>query len=151
MKRILFLCTGNYYRSRFCEEYFNHGAKCRSLSWRADSRGLAPDVTVFRNPGPLSPKTLEALRELGVDLGDRPRYPLAARSSDFARADRAIALSRREHEPMVESFFPAHRPLVGYWEVGDVEIESPASAIEKMIELIERLLQEIQAGEPETI
>lgn len=52
---------------------------------------------------------------------------------------------------MVESFFPAHRPLVRYWEVGDVEIESPASAIEKMIELIERLLQEIQAGEPETI
>jgi len=22
MKRILFLCTGNYYRSQFCEEYF---------------------------------------------------------------------------------------------------------------------------------
>jgi protein-tyrosine phosphatase len=88
---------------------------------------------------------------LGVDLDDDLRYPLPARFSDFVQADRAIALSRREHEPMVESFFPAHQPLVGYWEVGDVEIESPTSAIEKMIELIERLLQEIQAGEPETI
>ena len=151
MKRILFLCTGNYYRSRFCEEYFNHGAGLRGLAWRADSRGLAPDVTVFRNPGPLSPKTLEALRDRGVALDGDLRYPLAAHSADLAQADRTIALSRREHEPMVESFFPAHRPLVGYWEVGDVEIESPASAIEKMIELIERLLQEIQAGEPETI
>lgn len=144
MKRILFLCTGNYYRSRFCEEYFNHGAKHRGLSWRADSRGLAPDVTVFRNPGPLSLQTLAALQNLGVGLGGDLRYPLAARSVDFVQADRAIALSRREHEPMVESFFQAHERAVEYWEVGDVEIESPASAIEKMIELTDRLLDEIR-------
>lgn len=105
MKRILFLCTGNYYRSRFCEEYFNHGAGLRGLAWRADSRGLAPDVTVFRNPGPLSPKTLEALRDRGVALDGNLRYPLAAHSADLAQADRTIALSRREHEPMVECSF----------------------------------------------
>ncbi|MEI2771815.1 MAG: low molecular weight phosphatase family protein [Candidatus Competibacter sp.] len=140
MKRILFLCTGNYYRSRFCEEYFNHGAGLRGLVWRADSRGLAPDVTVFRNPGPLSPKTLEALRDRGVALDGNLRYPLAAHSTDLARADRTIALSRREHEPMVESFFPAYGRTIEYWEVGDVEIESPASAIEKMIELTDQLL-----------
>lgn len=144
MKRILFLCTGNYYRSRFCEEYFNHGAKRRGLSWRADSRGLAPDVAVFRNPGPISPKTLEGLRTLGVDLDGDLRYPLPARFIDFDRADRAIALSRREHGPMVESFFPAHERAVEYWEVGDVEIESTASAIEKMIGLTDRLLAEIR-------
>ncbi|HRD66812.1 MAG TPA: low molecular weight phosphatase family protein [Candidatus Competibacter sp.] len=146
MKRILFLCTGNYYRSRFCEEYFNHRAKHRDLLWRADSRGLAPDVTVFRNPGPLSPQTLEGLRALGVDLDGDLRYPLPARLIDFARADRAIALSRCEHGPMVESFFPEHERAVEYWEVGDVEIESPASAIEKMIELTDRLVDEIRSG-----
>jgi hypothetical protein len=26
MKSVLFLCTGNYYRSRFAEELFNHRA-----------------------------------------------------------------------------------------------------------------------------
>ncbi len=140
MKRILFLCTGNYYRSRFCEEYFNHGAGLRGLAWRADSRGLAPDVTVFRNPGPLSPKTLEALRDRGVALDGDLRYPLAAHSADLAQADRPIALSRREHEPMVESFFPADGRAIEYWEVGEVGIESPASAIEKMVELTDQLL-----------
>lgn len=146
MKRIIFLCTGNYYRSRFCEEYFNHRAGLRDLSWRADSRGLAPDVTVFRNPGPLSPKTLDALRTLGVGLNGNLRYPLAAHPFDFIEADRTIALSQREHEPMVESFFPAHKRIVEYWEVGDVEIESPASAIGKMIELTDRLLDEVESG-----
>lgn len=61
MKNLLFPCTGNYYRSRFCEEYFNHQARRHGLAWRADSRGLAPDITVFRNPGPLSPHTRQAL------------------------------------------------------------------------------------------
>ena len=101
-------------------------------------------MTVFRNPGPISPKTLEGLRALGVDLDGDLRYPLPVRPTDFDRADRAIALSRREHGPMVESFFPAHGRIVEYWEVGDVEIEPPASAIEKMIELTERLLADMR-------
>ena len=40
-KRVLFLCTGNYYRSRFAEILFNQLAPTRGLNWRADSRGLA--------------------------------------------------------------------------------------------------------------
>ena len=66
MNAVLFLCTGNYYRSRFCEEYFNHLAQGHSLPWRADSRGLAPDITVFRNPGPLSIYTRQRLAALDV-------------------------------------------------------------------------------------
>ena len=66
MNNLLFLCTGNYYRSRFCEEYFNHLAQGHSLPWRADSRGLAPDITVFRNPGPLSIYTRQRLAALDV-------------------------------------------------------------------------------------
>ena len=59
--RILFLCTGNYYRSRYAEELFNYHAKNAGLDWRAFSRGLAergsPD-----NVGPMSPFALDALR-----------------------------------------------------------------------------------------
>ena len=39
--RVLFVCTGNYYRSRFAEAVFNHLAAARGLPWRAVSRGLA--------------------------------------------------------------------------------------------------------------
>jgi len=38
---VLFLCTGNYYRSRYAEELFNHLARAEGLSWRAISRGAA--------------------------------------------------------------------------------------------------------------
>ncbi len=41
MKKILFLCTGNYYRSRFAEQLFNHLAIKRGLDWEANSRALA--------------------------------------------------------------------------------------------------------------
>ena len=42
---ILFLCTGNFYRSSFAEIYFNWLAPREKLLWRADSRGLALDPT----------------------------------------------------------------------------------------------------------
>ena len=45
MKHLLFVCTGNYYRSRTAEELFNFLATHRTLSWRADSRGLREDMS----------------------------------------------------------------------------------------------------------
>lgn len=39
--KVLFLCTGNYYRSRFAEYLFNREAKQHGLNWHADSCGLA--------------------------------------------------------------------------------------------------------------
>jgi protein-tyrosine-phosphatase len=43
VRAVLFLCTGNYYRSRFAEGLFNHLASQLRLGWRADSCGLALD------------------------------------------------------------------------------------------------------------
>ena len=40
-KAVLFLCTGNYYRSRFAEILFNSVAGKMSLPWKVSSRGLA--------------------------------------------------------------------------------------------------------------
>lgn len=144
MNHLLFLCTGNYYRSRFCEEYFNDHARRGDLSWWAHSRGLAPDISVFGNPGPLSPQTRHALQALGITLDAHLRDPLSAQPVDFHAADRIIALSQQEHQPMVERFFPAFAPIVEYWEVGDLPVESPTRAIEKMIGLMDQLLKEIE-------
>ncbi len=54
MKKILFLCTGNYYRSRFAEKLFNNLATQKNLDWEADSRGLAIERGV-NNVGAMSP------------------------------------------------------------------------------------------------
>jgi protein-tyrosine phosphatase len=39
-KQILFLCTGNYYRSRYAEDFFNFYPRSEGLAWRAFSRRL---------------------------------------------------------------------------------------------------------------
>jgi protein-tyrosine phosphatase len=145
MRNVLFLCTGNYYRSRFCEAYFNHLAGQRALTWRADSRGLAPDITVFRNPGPLSPHTHQALTALGVFLEPALRHPLSAQPEDLARAQRIIALSRLEHEPMVAQHFPAYAARVAYWEVGDLPLASPREAVAWMIDAVHECIDELSA------
>ena len=36
INRVLFLCTGIYYRSRFAEHFFNWLAETDGLPWRAD-------------------------------------------------------------------------------------------------------------------
>ncbi len=49
-KTVLFLCTGNYYRSRFAEALFNSVAGRMGLPWRASSRGLALERGVNNRP-----------------------------------------------------------------------------------------------------
>ena len=144
MNALLFLCTGNYYRSRFCEEYFNHLAHAHSLAWRADSRGLAPDITVFRNPGPLSLYTRQHLAALDVKLGATVRDPRSVQPEDWAKAQRIIALSRAEHQPMVEQYFPADAARVEYWEVGDQPVTAPADALESMTRPVHELLDALR-------
>lgn len=146
MKSLLFLCTGNYYRSRFCEAYFNHQALHQALAWRADSRGLAPDMTAFGNIGPLSPHTRQALNALGVNLAAPPRDPCPVYPDDFNRSDRVIALSRAEHQPMVERFFPAYQATIEYWEIGDLPIAAPAAAIPMMIAAVDQLIETLRVA-----
>ena len=59
--RVLFLCTGNYYRSRFAEELFNFFAKGEGIAWRAFSRGLAERGSP-ENVGPISQFALELFK-----------------------------------------------------------------------------------------
>jgi hypothetical protein len=64
--RVLFICTGNYYRSRFAEAVFNHHAEALGLRWRAFSRGLAIHLVP---PGfVLSPHTLEHLKARRMEV-----------------------------------------------------------------------------------
>src|SRR4051794_6612830 len=114
--RILFLCSGNYYRSRFAELLFNHLAEQAGIPHRADSAGLEIECRT-RNPGPLSPHTIEALRERGIPLPSAPRIPRDVAADDFANADLVIALKDAEHRPMVMKHFPEHCARVEFWHI----------------------------------
>ena len=95
---ILFLCTGNYYRSRYAEELFNHRAKIDGLAWRAFSRGVA-ETSSPENVGPMSQFALEALQAKAIVPEGLARYPQPCSLADFHLAELVIALKEAEHRP----------------------------------------------------
>jgi len=98
MKSVLFLCTGNYYRSRFAEELFNHHGLRAGLGWMARSRALAIENGI-NNVGPLSPFALKALEERGLVAKDSKRFPQQCAVIDLESADLIVALMESEHRP----------------------------------------------------
>ncbi len=140
MKRVLFLCTGNYYRSRFAELFFNWQARLRGLPWRADSRGLAVDPG---NIGPISRHTKSKMIELGIWQEEFARNPKPADDDDFATADLVVAVKEAEHRPMMESTFPMYRDQIEYWHVHDLDCALPETALPhlelQVLALLDRL------------
>ncbi len=122
LQRVLFVCSGNFYRSRFAEAVFNHEARLSGLGWTAFSRGIRPHLT----EGNLSPQAEAALVALGITIEDTPGPPTRLEAEDLMAASLVIGVHRAEHEtPLVEKF-GAWVGRVQYWDVPDVH-ELPAS------------------------
>lgn len=151
MHNILFICTGNYYRSRFAEEYFNHLARTHHLDWQAHSRGLSQNMPSLNNPGPISVHTIEGLKVRKVKGRELNRYPRPIEKADFTRYEKIIAMSAAEHRPMLESRFLAHCAKVEYFEVGDLPLEHPKSAIHKIACEVEKLVAELKKKQEKEI
>ena len=142
MKRVLFLCSGNYYRSRFAEIYFNWLAQERGLAWRAESRGLALDA---RNAGPISRYTLSSLAVRGISCDAYLRAPLPVTAADFAAAQRIIAVKEAEHRSIVEGRFAAWCDVVEYWRIHDVDCATPDEALPLLERAVSDLLERLSA------
>jgi protein-tyrosine-phosphatase len=138
LKTVLFLCTGNYYRSRHAEEVFNHLAPTAGLAWRAASRGLALDRGIF-NVGPMSRATQARLKVLGIPLGPDLRMPAHLTEDHLREATLVVALKEAEHRPMVIERFPAWAERIEYWAVHDVEFAPPEQALPEIEEQVRAL------------
>jgi protein-tyrosine-phosphatase len=141
-RTVLFLCTGNYYRSRFAEMYFNHAAQQRGLAWRAISRGLATE-TNYLLPGVISPLTANALDVLGVDCPDEHRDAIQCTEADFASADLVIAVKQTEHRPLMQARFPHFVDRVRYWEVHDIHDAPADAALAELRTRVDALIDEL--------
>jgi protein-tyrosine phosphatase len=119
-KTLLFLCTGNYYRSRFAEILFNSIAGKMGLPWKASSRALALERG-GGNVGPIAKSVIKVLEARGVQaLVDVARVPRQATADDFAAADFVVALKEAEHLPLLQERFPTWTEKVEFWSVDDV-------------------------------
>lgn len=142
MKRVLFLCSGNYYRSRFAEVLFNWHARERELKWLADSRGLKLEPY---NAGPISRHTLSALAERGIVCDSCARYPRRAAGADFATAHQIVAMKEEEHRRLVDIKFPQWRERVEYWHVHDLDCATAVEAIPQLERHVLQLLDRLAA------
>jgi protein-tyrosine phosphatase len=135
-KIVLFLCTGNYYRSRFAEILFNSVAERMRLPWKAASRGLALERGV-NNVGPLAVQAREALKALGLRPTEEwTRLPVGVLIEDLEKADLVVALKQHEHQPLLQERFPAWSGKVEYWQIDDAP---------EVLPLIEREVMDLAA------
>lgn len=143
MRTVLFLCTGNYYRSRFAEAVFNHHAQRNNLPWQAISRGLNIDHP--ENTHPISPHTRKALEKRGIAPACTGPDKVALTPGDLESAELVVALKETEHRPMVRRLFPAYEGRIRYWEIHDLDGYAPEQALPAIETLVQELLAELRA------
>jgi protein-tyrosine phosphatase len=143
MKQVLFLCSANYYRSRFAEHFFNWLAEANGTRWRAASRGLA--VGRWGHIPGMSRYTVDRLRACGVPLLET-RDPQQLSEDDLARADLTIALKEGEHRQMVGELFPHWVDRVEYWQIDDLDCAEPEDALPILEDRLRALAERLRDG-----
>ena len=144
---VLFLCSGNYYRSRFAELLFNHLAPGSGLDYRADSAGLWPDCR-DHNVGPIAAETVQALSARGVPLPRSHRDPRDVTEDDIRDAAVTIAVKEAEHRLLVASRFPSLLERVEFWNVHDIDVSPPSETIPALERHVRGLIARLAEGPP---
>jgi protein-tyrosine phosphatase len=150
MKVVLFLCTGNYYRSRFAEEVFNFVAPVECPGWTSVSRGIAVDLGI-NNVGPIARSTAQALQKKGIIFNlPLARMPLQLEVADLESADHIVALKHAEHSPLMQERFPSWLGTsdpcrIEYWQIDDTDRMDPEQALPLIAEQLQGLMKRLSS------
>jgi protein-tyrosine phosphatase len=147
-RTILFLCTGNYYRSRFAEIVFNVLARRTGIDYVASSRALALELGIF-NFGPISSYARRGLAARGIALPEPVRRPLQCDEADLESAYRIIALKEAEHRRYLTDRYPAWPDRVEYWHVHDLDRATPEQALAEIERNVAALVERLRAQDGE--
>jgi protein-tyrosine phosphatase len=145
--RILFLCSGNYYRSRYAEIVFNSLARAAGIEWTATSAGLRPE-NFSVNPGPISRNVLAAARDRGYAVPDPARAPRGVTEHDLEAASLVIAMKESEHRPILEARFAGFAQQVTYWSIHDVDVAPPHEVLPIIEKAMFDLVAELKTRSP---
>jgi len=145
--KVLFLCTGNYYRSRFAEILFNTLAEEADLNWRALSRGIATDLGI-NNAGAMSIDAIKGLEARSIFIGDGVPFPIQLQERDLEDANLIIALKEAEHRLLLEKRFPSWPDKVKYWHIDDLDRAPAKIALVKIEREVTRLILGLSKASP---
>lgn len=141
MNTVLFLCSGNYYRSRFAEVVFNSLVAESGIPWQAESRALRISG---RNVGPISVHAREGLAERGIELPGDVRFPMLVTETDLQTARRIVALKEAEHRSMIARRFPTWSDRIEFWQIHDTDCAAPADALPELHTAVVKLHDELK-------
>lgn len=137
-RQVLFVCTGNYYRSRFAEALFNEKAGEAHLDWRAVSRGLK----LVASQRGISSLARRELMKRGVPKELCAGDPKGLTKEDLEKSDYIVLMDEAEHRPMMEKEFPrSDDRKIHYWHIGETGKMSAAKACQAMARDVEELLR----------
>ena len=134
---VLFVCTGNYYRSRFAEYYLCFLADLNDWKISVFSKGL--NIYNNNNIGPVSSHTKAYLKSLEIPLPIPIRFPKPLLENDFRQYERVIAMDREEHHPMILEQFPSMIDEVEFWKFPDTHLMAPNEMLPNLKEQIDRV------------
>ncbi|GAB4124538.1 MAG: low molecular weight phosphatase family protein [Roseiflexaceae bacterium] len=137
-QQVLFVCTGNYYRSRYAEHVFNHYAA--GSPWQADSRGFEPSPL---NPGPINATAAQRLAAAGM-APPQFRDPIRINQADLEQANLIIMLDEQEHRPYMHERFPDWENRVRYWQIADLWAMTTDQALSAIDREVQQLWAELQ-------
>ncbi|MGF1492924.1 MAG: low molecular weight phosphatase family protein [Microcoleaceae cyanobacterium] len=148
MKRVLFLCTRNDYRSRFSECLFNDLATRKGLGWRASSRGLAINQP---NDCPYDGVTRQAissaLAKRGIMLSNSLRCPIQVSEVDLKSTNRIIAIEESIHRSLMQERHPAWVNTIEYWNIKDPSDDAVEHSLNQLEQQIQQLVKQLEALE----
>ncbi|MEM1441401.1 MAG: low molecular weight phosphatase family protein [Verrucomicrobiota bacterium] len=139
---VLFLCTGNFYRSRYAEALFNHLVTTVGLSWKAGSKGFRP----YLAGEDISFWVMEKLEQDSIPPALPQRMPEKVTKFDLAESSLVVALHEIEHAPMVKAQFPHWIDRVRYWHIPDIDVTPPAIALARIEHEVNALVEQLSAG-----
>ena len=141
MNNILFVCTGNIFRSRFAEEVFNHLCKINGVDATAFSAGL--QVGRYKQRKICRP-AMNELERLKIEPLRSNEDSVHINDIDVSIYDQIICMDEEEHKPMVRSNEHLSGFTFQYWNIVDMPKVSSDISLPKCYKKVESLIDQLK-------